>query len=119
QVRRIARLGGSGGTLDYVAAWFLKAGQYVNGAGEALPRTGEGWVGAPPARGEDAAAPLPPTLTLPPPGGGSNRRVRIAFVATNSIVQGEQVAQLWPLLFDRFGLEIAFAHRTFSWGSEA
>jgi hypothetical protein len=29
QVRRIAALGRSGGTLDYVAAWFLKAGDYV------------------------------------------------------------------------------------------
>ena len=29
QVRRIANLGGSGGTLDYVAAWFLKASEYV------------------------------------------------------------------------------------------
>ncbi len=29
------------------------------------------------------------------------------------------MAQLWPILFDRHGLEIAFAHRTFSWGSEA
>src|SRR6185369_10421322 len=29
------------------------------------------------------------------------------------------VAQLWPVLFDRFGLEITFAHRTFSWTSEA
>ena len=48
-----------------------------------------------------------------------NRRIRIAFVATNSITQGEQVAQLWPILFDRYHLEIAFAHRTFSWGSEA
>ena len=78
-MRRIAGLGGSGGTLDYVAAWFIKAGQYC--------------------------------LT--------NHRLRIAFVATNSICQGEQVAQLWPILFDRHGLEIAFAHRTFSWGSEA
>jgi hypothetical protein len=50
---------------------------------------------------------------------GGNRRIRIAFVATNSITQGEQVAQLWPILFDRYHLEIAFAHRTFSWGSEA
>ena len=33
QVRRIARLGGSGGTLDYVAAWFLKAGTYFAGGG--------------------------------------------------------------------------------------
>ena len=29
QVRRIAGLGGSGGTLDYVAAWFIKAGQFL------------------------------------------------------------------------------------------
>ena len=39
-------------------------------------------------------------------------------MATNSITQGEQAAQLWPLLFGR-GLEIAFAHRTFAWGSDA
>ena len=44
---------------------------------------------------------------------------QIAFVATNSITQGEQVAQLWPLLFSRYGLEISFAHRTFAWGSDA
>ena len=44
---------------------------------------------------------------------------KIAFVATNSITQGEQVATLWPVLLDRYGLEIAFAHRTFEWSSEA
>ncbi|MCZ0952832.1 MAG: hypothetical protein OXJ56_09620, partial [Rhodospirillaceae bacterium] len=38
---------------------------------------------------------------------------------TNSITQGEQVAQLWPVLFGRCGLEIAYAHRTFAWGSDA
>jgi hypothetical protein len=43
----------------------------------------------------------------------------MAFVSTNSITQGEQDAQLWPILFDRLHLEIFFAHRTFSWGSEA
>ncbi|GMV61363.1 MAG: hypothetical protein AMXMBFR74_05320 [Parvibaculum sp.] len=78
QVRAIAKLGGTGGTLDYVTAWFLKAGEYVQGGA-----------------------------------------AEIAFVATNSITQGEQVAQLWPLLFDRCKLEIAFAHRTFAWGSDA
>jgi hypothetical protein len=46
-------------------------------------------------------------------------KAHIAFVATNSITQGEQVAQLWPILFDRYGLEIAFAHRTFEWLSDA
>jgi hypothetical protein len=78
QVRRIANLGGSGGTLDYVTAWFIKAGEYLK-------------------RSEAA----------------------IGFVATNSITQGEQVAQLWPILFDRCRLEISFAHRTFAWGSDA
>ena len=77
QVRRIAALGGSGGTLDYVSAWFIKAGTYITGG------------------------------------------TRIGFVATNSTTQGEQVGQLWPILFERCGLEIAFAHRTFAWGSDA
>ena len=72
QVRRIAALGGSGGTLDYVTAWFITAGEYIRGSG--------------------------------PPG----ERARIGFVATNSITQGEQVAQLWPILFGRCGLEIAY-----------
>ena len=78
QVRGIAALGKSGGTLDYVAAWFIRAGGYVQGS-----------------------------------------NARIGFVATNSITQGEQVAQLWPILFERCQLEIAFAHRTFAWGSDA
>ncbi len=78
QVRRIAQLGGTGGTLDYVTAWFLKGGGYVQ-----------------------------------------NTSAQIGFVATNSITQGEQVAQLWPVLFNRYGLEISFAHRTFAWGSDA
>ena len=78
QVRRIAALGRSGGTLDYVTAWFIKAGEYIQ-----------------------------------------QSEAQIGFVATNSITQGEQVAQLWPLLFDRCKLDIAFAHRTFAWGSDA
>ena len=78
QVRHIAALGKTGGTLDYVTAWFIKAGEYI----------------------QQGAA-------------------QIGFVATNSITQGEQVAQLWPILFDRYKLDIAFAHRTFAWGSDA
>lgn len=81
QIIRIAALGKSGGTLDYVCAWFIKAGAYLKAAGQKAPRLG--------------------------------------FVATNSITQGEQVAQLWPILFERYGLEIAFAHRTFQWMSDA
>ena len=77
QVRRIAVLGKSGGTLDYVTAWLIRAGKYVQMS-----------------------------------------NARIGFVSTNSITQGEQVGQLWPILFDRCKLEIAFAHRTFAWGSD-
>ena len=46
-------------------------------------------------------------------------RIRTAFVSTNSITQGEQVAGVWKPLYDRFGIHIDFAHRTFRWDSEA
>jgi hypothetical protein len=78
QVRAIANLGKSGGTLDFVAAWFILAARYAKG-----------------------------------------RPIRVGFVSTNSITQGEQVAQLWPILLDQNGMEISFAHRPFQWGSDA
>ena len=37
QVRRIAALGGNGGTLDYVAAWFIRAGDYLRKAATVRP----------------------------------------------------------------------------------
>lgn len=44
--------------------------------------------------------------------------IRSALVSTNSIAQGEAVANLWkPLFLD--GVHIDFAHRTFRWDSEA
>ena len=42
-----------------------------------------------------------------------------AFVSTNSITQGEQVAGVWKPLYDRFNIHIDFAYRTFRWDSEA
>jgi hypothetical protein len=60
-------------SLDYVAAWLMKAANYIGDV--------------------QAAA---------------------AFVATNSICQGQQVAILWPLVFGR-GMEIHFAHTSFKW----
>lgn len=45
--------------------------------------------------------------------------IRCAFVATNSITQGEQVSVLWADLLQRWHLKIHFAHRTFAWESEA
>lgn len=46
-----------------------------------------------------------------------NGAARGAFVATNSVTQGEQVPVLWPTLH-RAGLHINFAWRTFDWTSE-
>jgi len=44
---------------------------------------------------------------------------KVAFVSTNSITMGEQVGILWNELFNRYNIKIHFAHRTFSWSSEA
>ena len=44
--------------------------------------------------------------------------IQAALVSTNSISQGEQVANLWQPLFEQ-GVRINFAHRTFRWDSEA
>ena len=44
--------------------------------------------------------------------------IRVGFVSTNSITQGEQVGVLWNALFVR-GMRLVFAHRTFAWQSEA
>lgn len=43
---------------------------------------------------------------------------QMAFVTTNSISQGEQVAILWPHVF-ALGLEIGFAHQSFKWANNA
>lgn len=66
------------GKLDYVAAWYFKAAEMMQGT-----------------------------------------KIQTAFVSTNSITQGEQVAGVWKPLYDRFGIHIDFAHRTFRWNSEA
>ncbi len=45
--------------------------------------------------------------------------IRTAFVSTNSITQGEQVAALWKYLQADVNYHIDFAYRTFRWDSEA
>jgi type I restriction-modification system DNA methylase subunit len=62
------------GVLDYVAAWYWKAAQYIQGT-----------------------------------------HIKVAFVSTNSITQGEQVPVLWRPLLDQYHIGIQFAHRTFKW----
>ena len=44
--------------------------------------------------------------------------IRSALVSTNSVSQGESVANLWKPLF-QMGVHFDFAHRTFRWDSEA
>lgn len=48
----------------------------------------------------------------------SQTNAQCAFVSTNSISQGEQVALLWPLVF-QLGVEIGFAHQSFKWKNNA
>lgn len=66
------------GMLDYVAAWYKKAAEYI-----------------------------------------MNTNAKVAFVSTNSIVQGEQPGILWTILFSLYKIKIHFAHRTFVWNNEA
>jgi type I restriction-modification system DNA methylase subunit len=48
-----------------------------------------------------------------------NTNTRVAFVSTNSIVQGEQTSILWGRLLNEFKIHIHFAHKTFKWSNEA
>ena len=66
------------GILDYVAAWYKKASELIQGTS-----------------------------------------IKVGFVSTNSISQGEQVSVLWRVLFNQFNIKINFAHRTFKWNNEA
>lgn len=66
------------GKIDFVAGWFYKASQYIQGT-----------------------------------------KARVAFVATNSITQGDQVAPIWQPLFNMFKIHIDFAYRSFLWNNEA
>ena len=93
--RVFVRIKGAG-VLDYVTAWYIKAVRYL--------------------KGDERTASLLDNLSdMPKP---SIERVKIAFVSTNSITQGEQVGVLWPELL-RQGVKIHFAHRTFRWSNEA
>ena len=82
------------GLLDYVTAWYVKAVQFL--------------------KGDNLIQDLLSGLGGPVP----KDRVKIAFVSTNSITQGEQVAVLWSWLLGQ-GVKIHFAHRTFQWLNEA
>ncbi|MDR0207493.1 MAG: methylase, partial [Bacteroidales bacterium] len=46
-------------------------------------------------------------------------KTKVAFVSTNSIVQGEQTSILWKQMLVKYNIKIHFAHRTFKWSNEA
>jgi hypothetical protein len=46
-------------------------------------------------------------------------KIKVAFVSTNSIVQGEQTSILWRPMLNKYKIKIHFAHRTFKWSNEA
>jgi hypothetical protein len=48
----------------------------------------------------------------------SNTNIKVAFVSTNSITQGEQVGLLWNHL-NSYNIEIQFAHQTFKWNNDS
>src|SRR3989338_9228050 len=87
----------SGGLLDYVAAWYVKASRYITAV---LPEPVEG------------------LHTAHASTSSARTGVRCAFVSTNSITQGEQAGVLWSWLLAQ-GIRIHFAHRTFQWSNEA
>jgi hypothetical protein len=127
------------GVLDYVCGWYLKAAQYVSGSqiGQvSRDRKQFADVKFATPTGVEVTAQLAP-LTLKNRGkpqsavpmddmfvsfdkqdAAYRRKVRCAFVSTNSITQGEQVGVLWGEML-RMGMEIDFAHRTFQWSNDA
>ena len=99
-MEKVAGIIKGAGLLDFVAAWYVKAAQYMT----EIPPT----------------PPFPKWGTSPasPFEKGGLRGICTAFVSTNSITQGEQVGVLWGWLLAQ-GMHIHFAHRTFQWSNEA
>jgi hypothetical protein len=46
-------------------------------------------------------------------------KIKVAFVSTNSIVQGLQTSILWRQMLNKYNIKIHYAHRTFKWSNEA
>ncbi len=63
--------------LDYIALWFVKGADYIEGS-----------------------------------------RAELAFVATNSVSQGEHVGLMFPMIFAK-NIEIGYAHTSFRWENNA
>ena len=113
------------GVLDYVCGCYLKAAQYVSGSqlGEASRDRKEfadvDFTDANTAASKAKTRKKPVDaamddmfISFDKQNAANRKRVRCAFVSTNSITQGEQVGVLWGEML-RMGMEIDFAHRTF------
>lgn len=47
-----------------------------------------------------------------------NTKIKVGFVSTNSITQGQQATILWEPLMTNYDIHINFAHQTFQWNNE-
>ena len=114
------------GVLDFVAGWFIKAAQYVSATPD-----GFGGIAAKTNKGRKNFTDVQFSKNQPALDGfgglfadvievetQARRKVRCAFVSTNSITQGEQVGVLWGWMLAQ-GIHIHFAHRTFQWNNDA
>ena len=122
-----------GGVLDFVAGWYIKAAQYLAGSNAALAdERKKAFKDAAFSKAKQASM-----LDEEDPAETAARqslndifalaeaqdlaareKIKVAFVSTNSICQGEQVGLLWSWMMSQ-GIAIEFAHRTFRWSNEA
>lgn len=109
------------GVLDFVAGWFVKAGQYISSTPD-----GFSGIAAKANKGRKnfkdvkfGQAGLGDLFADADAAEMQQRRaIRCGFVSTNSITQGEQVGVLWSWMMAQ-GIRIRFAHRTFQWSNDA
>ncbi len=108
------------GVLDFVAGWFVKAGQYISttpdGFGSIAARSNKGRKNFKDVKFGQGMGDLFADADAAEV--KQRRAIRCGFVATNSITQGEQVGVLWSWMLAQ-GIRIRFAHRTFQWTNDA
>jgi hypothetical protein len=126
-----------GGVLDFVAGWYIKAAQYLTDSNAAkaderkkefkdaafAKATQASLMEEPLTPAEAAKAAAKKTLDdifalAEAQSLAAREKIKVAFVSTNSINQGEQVGLLWSWMQQQ-GMAIEFAHRTFKWSNEA
>jgi N-6 DNA Methylase len=108
------------GVLDFVAGWFVKAGQYISttpdGFGGIAAKANKGRKNFKDVKFGQGLGDLFADADAAEI--KQRRAIRCGFVSTNSIIQGEQVGVLWAWMLAQ-GIHIRFAHRTFQWTNDA